>query len=141
MADQTIHLADHDGWLLSFVNGERRAYLDVKLFLSAVGRLQISNLCQAHFDAKDMHKYFAIFAKEMGWPGVLYEVDSSTGRCPAVTLYLRDDVPRKGSFFWMIDPFRYHMREPWRLDESPVKHKVLEAARATCKEWLPDWEW
>lgn len=141
MADNTILLDDHDAWLLSLANGEKRAYLDVRLFLAAVGRLQLGNCCQADLNAEEVHRLFPVFAKEMGWPGPLYEVQPDTGRCPAVTLYLRDDVPRKESFFWMIDPFRYHMKEPWRLDESPVKHKVLEAARATCKEWLPDWEW
>ena len=141
MSDPMIHLEDHDGWLLSFVNGEKRAYLGVRLFLAAVGKLQYDNHCHASFDPKDMHKYFQIFAKEMVWPGPLYEVQSDTGRCPAVTLYLRDDVPRESFHIWVIFPDKIRMRSPWILDESPVKHKVLEAARVVMREWIPGFEW
>ncbi len=57
MSNPAIRLDDHDGWLLSFVNGERRAYLDVRLFLAAVGKLQYDNHCHAAFNAKDLQVF------------------------------------------------------------------------------------
>lgn len=141
MSNSAIRLDDHDGWLLSFANGEKRAYLDVRLFLAAVGKLQYDNHCHAAFNAKDMHKCFPIFAKEMGWPGYLYVTFDPGSKCPAVTLYLRDDISREGFHLWVILPDKMYMKNPWMLDESPVKHKVLEAARVVMREWLPGFEW
>lgn len=140
MADNTIRLGDRDAWLLSLANGEKRAYRDVKLFLSAVGRMQNIRHRKAQFDPGKTHKYFQLFAKEMGWTGPLYEIEPDTGRCPAVTLYLRDDAPREGGF-WMILPWADDEGESWRLDESPVKEKLLEAAWVVCRAWFPGLDW
>ncbi len=77
----------------------------------------------------------------MGWPGYLYTILPGDERCTAVTLYLRDDIPREGFHLWVILPDKMYMKNPWMLDESPVKHKILEAARVVCNQWLPDWKW
>jgi hypothetical protein len=145
VADNSIRYKDHDGWLLSFTPEEKEAFLRVKLFLAAIGRLHNTRSCQAGLSRENAHKYFPIFAKEMGWTApflkhFLYE--DSAGSCHAVFLYLRDDRPlKKGSFYMPMLVWSMDMEDPWRFDESPEKEKALEAARVVMNMILPDWKW
>jgi len=144
MSDPMIPPGDHDGWLLSLANGERRAYLDVRLFLAAIGRLCNIMGYELSLTVEQVHKLFPIFGKEMNWPlGHLYEVQQDTGKCPAVSLYYRDDIPSKKKGLWLLFPWSEDVMKSWRFDDNPEpeREKALEAARIVCRELLPDWRW
>lgn len=72
MSDKTVRLEDHDGWLLSFTTSEKRAYLDVRMFLVAVGRLQLGNCCQANLPVEEMHRLFPVFVKATDGQAFIY---------------------------------------------------------------------
>lgn len=136
LEDKGTQNEKHEDYLISLSGKNARAYLNVKLFFAAVGRILMTKGGSGpHLNAEEVHKYFPIFAQKMGWRGDYYRVGLDEF-CPAVSIYFGGNVK---SGYWTILPWLSDSHAPYRVDEHPRKERVLAAARHVCRAWLPDW--
>lgn len=122
-------------YLNSLKPEEKLAHERVEFCLAAVGQyfVAVGEMTPVHLS--ELHEHFPNFAKNMGFEGPLYAVES--GRCPAIDI----SFPEREDTIWFLIPYFNFERLEEEAKKEAQKPEARAAALAFCKSWLPNWKW
>jgi hypothetical protein len=125
MRPEMLRTYDKEDYLLSLNERERMLYGVVKLFLAALGmRCFYKNIDPLGLTEEDMHRFFPVFAQDIGCP--LKKRELLGGKCTAVSVYLdqnwlNESVRRPVPLY----PIQVYFAAQERVDNHPLLRKMV----------------